>query len=290
MQPQPFPILEIGQAQCIPLHDFTRVYDAGHLAINEKGEDVRSAFPEYGMQGEHVDVDYTPLLIKLAGKLILLDTGIGNYASPRALLGKPEYLKGRLQDRLKQHHVAPEEIDVVVLSHLHPDHIGGNFNEEGQLLFPNSTFVTGRAERAFWRSSASQAMPPSFHAFIRENIEPLDEKALLLIGDEEEVVEGLRAMATPGHTPGHLSFLLESEGESLIFAADTILSRLHLEHLEVRMGFDVDHEQARRSREKVLDLAIGHDAVIHAYHIEYPGLGRVSRKGHGYRWEPLAQT
>lgn len=279
--------VKIGQATCLPIHDFTRVYDAGHLAINEKGEDVRHAFPEYGMLGDHVDVDYTPLLVRHGGKNILLDTGIGYYSSARTLLAKPEFLKGRLTHQLREHEVPPEEIDIVVLSHLHPDHIGGNFDEDGRLNFPNATFVMGRDEWAFWRSDASRAMPESFHAFIRENIDPLDDSAIVLIEEEEEVVDGLRAFSTPGHTPGHLSFMLDSDGQRLIYAADTILSRLHLEHLEVRMGFDVDHDQARHSREKVLSLAVEHDAIIHAYHIDFPGLGRVSRQKDGFRWEPL---
>ena len=276
----------VGKARCSILKDFVHAYQTEEF-FSEASSEVETLFDAHqNIQDGKVHSPYDAMLIRMNGQNILIDTGIGFYKNPVTLGDHEVKIEGQLQTLLKEENLTPADVDLVIISHFHPDHIGGIYSEEGMLNFTNAQFVVGKKEWDFWHSSKAESLPPLFNDFIKTNITPLkDSDVKFLEEDHVSIVPGLSAIHAEGHTPGHLVFMLESEGEKLLYAADTFLHPIHIEHLEVQTVYDFDHDLARKSREKVLKLALENEALVHAFHFEFPGLGHVTQKGSDWQWE-----
>lgn len=227
---------------------------------------------------------FTPLLVETGRERVLIDTGFGNTVAPTA---------GRLPTSLASLGVAPEDIDIVVLSHGHPDHVGGATDGMGNLRFPNARFLMARAEWEFWTAEAAvtaEVHPGPFRdlqlGFAQTHLPPLSDR-IELIDDGEEIAPGITAILAPGHTPGQLVLDIASEGERLFYGADIVAHPLHLAHPEWTTVFDVRPEPTVGTRRRILDLAAADGALISAYHLPFPGLGRVAIEGDAWRWEPV---
>lgn len=225
---------------------------------------------------------FTPLLIETGRERVLIDTGFGNTVAPTA---------GRLPVSLASLGVTPEDIDIVVLSHGHPDHIGGATDGAGNLRFPNARFLMARAEWEFWTDEAAvtaEVHPGPFRdlqlGFAQTHLPPLRDR-IELIEDGAEIAPGITAILAPGHTPGQLVLDIASEGERLFYGADVVAHPLHLTYPEWTTVFDVRPEPTVGTRRRILDLAAVDGALISAYHVPFPGLGRVVAEGDAWRWE-----
>jgi glyoxylase-like metal-dependent hydrolase (beta-lactamase superfamily II) len=230
----------------------------------------------------------TPLLVDTGSELVLIDSGIGGAG------GSPDL--GQLPASLAAAGVAPEDVDLVVLSHLHSDHVFGLVGADGAPVFANARYAMGRTEHAFWSDEArvaevfpdpairEQVLGPAQAAFsvIGDNLTLIDEAA------EAEVVPGVRAVAAFGHTPGHTAFLIESDGERLLAVFDAFTHPLHLAHPDWNMAFDTFQEQDSTTRRGLMDRAAADDLLVHVYHFPFPGLGRVARDGAAWAWTPEA--
>ncbi|MCJ7608902.1 MBL fold metallo-hydrolase [Candidatus Bathyarchaeota archaeon] len=209
---------------------------------------------------------------------VLVDTGAGG-------LGPGT---GRLLQNLRAEGIGPGDIDTIVLTHGHADHVGGNITGEGKSAFPDAHFVMWKDEWDYWTSqeSKSRAAPhlrPLF-AFADKFLPPIKHQ-LELIDHETEILPGIQVIAAPGHTPGHIALLVSSEDERLIIASDAFLHPLHVERPDWHAAIDFAPEQVSATRRRLLNLAAAQKTIMLAFHFPFPGLGTVVQNGE--RWQPL---
>jgi glyoxylase-like metal-dependent hydrolase (beta-lactamase superfamily II) len=223
---------------------------------------------------------------------VLVDTGAGDLGAhaPQVFLGidHSTSVTGLLEENMRAAGLEPSEIDTVIITHAHPDHVGGTLDETGGLVFPNANYFISGEEWEFWNSDTAMAKAPAIMIDIaRRNLHPLKER-LTLLEDATEIVPGVRAIATFGHTPGHIALSVASEGERLLHVSDAALHPLQLEHPEWTPAFDLLPEQASTSKRRIFDLAAEEDALVFAHHFSpFPNLGHVHDQEQGWRWQPI---
>lgn len=155
-------------------------------------------------------------------------------------------------------------------------------------MFESARYFVSREEWNFWTSDAAmmKATPPMVN-IARRNLEPLRDR-LNLIEDASEIVPGIRAVATPGHTPGHIALSITSDGEQLLHVSDAVLYPLHLEHPEWAPVFDVSPRQAAASKRRIFNQAAAEEALVFAHHFpSFPNLGHVLKEEEGWLWKPI---
>ncbi|MBB3268699.1 glyoxylase-like metal-dependent hydrolase (beta-lactamase superfamily II) [Azospirillum sp. OGB3] len=228
-----------------------------------------------GRQGA-ADIPVNIPLIRAGEALILVDTGSGNTFQPSA---------GRLWDNLLAAGVDPAAITHVVLTHAHPDHAGGVLRPGGTLSFPNATHHVAAAEWDFWMGREPPAHHPGLRGLVpgaRRDLGALAER-LVRMRDGDELVSGLRVLATPGHTPGHISLELMG-GDGLLITGDAITNVVaSFEHPGWRFGFDTDQDQGIATRTRLIERAAAEKLRMLGYHWTSPGLAVAERHGAAYR-------
>lgn len=249
------------------------------IGANAKREDVEQLMRDSLLPPTRYQPGFTPMLVNTGKELLIFDTGNG----ANGFVPRPD--GGWLAAQLVAAGFKPEQIDVVVLSHGHSDHVGGII-EAGQPLFPNARYVIAANEYDFW--SPKNKLPAELEKYagpFRANVVPLADKvSFLKPGDD--VVAGVRSLAAPGHTPGHLAFTIESEGKSLLFWGDCAHHQVaSLARPDWHCVFDTDKAQGAETRKKIYDMAATEKVPVAGYHMPFPSLGYVERlPGGGYRW------
>lgn len=220
-------------------------------------------------------------LIRTATDLILVDMGSGDRFMPSA---------GKLWDNLKAAGIEKGKITKVVFTHGHPDHLWGAVDDLDDLVTPDATFFVARGEWNFWTGdNATRGLPPERAGFVtgaRRNYAAIKDK-VKMVTPGDEVVPGLRLIDTPGHTQGHVSLELAG-ADGLIVGGDVLTHPLiSFAHPDWRPTADHVPEQAAATRSRLLDrLATDHAKLI-GFHLPYPGIGVVERKGLAYRFVPV---
>src|ERR1700739_87759 len=229
-----------------------------------------------------------PLLFRWTEETLLVDTGIGTQM-PGSV--------GLLPQQLAALNIGPEEISVVLMTHLHPDHIGGAFDPvSGRSIFPNAKFFISEAEIDFWKQSPPDLgdirdLPQELIDFTihcaRRALSIL-ERQIQPFKPDSELLPGITAIALPGHTPGHSGFVFKSSGGEFIGTGDTMHdSILHLTHPEWTSIGDCSRAQTAQTRRKLLDVLARHRTRLHAYHFPFPGTGWVRATADGaYEFVP----
>ncbi|WP_299080856.1 MBL fold metallo-hydrolase [uncultured Ruegeria sp.] len=212
---------------------------------------------------------FTPTLVNTGAKMVLFDTGLG---------------QGGIQAALADAGVTPDQIDIVVLTHMHPDHIGGMTTDDAP-TFPNARCITAASEYDFW---AAQEAGNRVGDLVAAKVTPLAEK-MTFIEDGGDVVSGVTAMAAFGHTPGHMVYHLESNGQRLILTADLANHYVwSFAHPEWEVRFDMDKAAATESRRNVLGLLAADKVPMIGYHMPFPAAGYVESRGDGFRFVPVS--
>jgi glyoxylase-like metal-dependent hydrolase (beta-lactamase superfamily II) len=279
---------ELGSFKCIIVSDGTFAYPnpAQVFFANAPEEELEQALREHNLDPEQWNEyisPYTGLLIDTGRQRVLVDTGAGGMAPTT----------GNLIPNLQAEGITPEEIDTVILTHGHPDHIGGTIDDEGKPAFPNARYVMWKEEWEFWTSepdlsqlAAAEHIIELLLTFARNNLPPIKDQ-IDLVDAETEVVPGIRLIAAPGHTPGHVAVAVSSGGEELLYMSDTALHFLHMEQPNWYSVVDIAPEQALASRRRIMEKAVAGKALVHASHFPFPCLGNVAQKGEGWQWQPI---
>jgi glyoxylase-like metal-dependent hydrolase (beta-lactamase superfamily II) len=277
--------INIGNLKCTVFRDYMFKYLAKDFFINASQEELNLALNKYHTVPDNIPSPFIAVLLQLNDKKILIDTGVGFSEKPITVRGNSVWFKGRLQQLLQQENIKKDDITDVIITHFHPDHIGGIFSEDEKLNFPNARFHMHEDEWHYWHSSQSTNQPGQFKYFIEKNITKLKGYNLHLIrGDYVDLLAGITAVKADGHTPGQIGLIIHSGKEYLLYISDAFLHPLHIERLNWQTNYDLDQGKAKQTRVKLLELAFKDDMLVNAFHFDFPGLGRLDKHANNWTW------
>jgi len=230
-----------------------------------------------------LDTSVNAFLVHTGDRLILIDAGSAHFAGPGM---------GRLLDNIDAAGYKPEDVDTVLLTHMHPDHIGGITNDSGSAIFTHATVWAHQDDASFWldnrlADTLAEDQRPFFRIAQEAAAPYLASGRFKTFAPGDDLIPGLVAIVeAPGHTPGHTAFMVTSAGEKMLFWGDiSHLPSIQLPHPEATIELDVYPEMAIASRERVLAAAAEEGYVIGAAHLPFPGIGRVRKEETaGYSW------
>jgi glyoxylase-like metal-dependent hydrolase (beta-lactamase superfamily II) len=278
--------LKVGDLEVTALYDGTGVFEQHWL--NGTKATMNGVVEGLHQDPHMLDVVDTAFLVNTGKQLILVDAGSGTWFGGGAF--------GRLAGSLRSAGYTPEEVDMVLVTHLHSDHVGGLTTQDGRRAFPNAEIYVAQAESDFWLSPEIAAKAP-------KDAQPFFQSAQAIaapyikagkwhtFSGSETIVDGMQLVPLPGHTPGHTGYEFSSMGQKILFWGDTIHAlRVQLQHPEVTVVFDIDPTAAAATRNQLLPKLAREDVVIAGPHMLFPGLGRLHREGSGYSWAPVVFT
>ncbi len=260
------------------LYDGYHDHKLENMVTNAPRSEVEAALQALGLSPQFVTTPYTSLYVDTGVHQVLVDTGGGEVLDTT----------GNLLNNMHKAGIEPENIDTVIISHAHPDHVGGLLDERGETVFPQATFYMSKTEWEFWFSEGADVHPGGWMPeFIREKLLPIEAQTVLL-EREGEILPEVSALFAPGHTPGHMVISFTSLGEQLLYTGDVALHPIHLAHPDWLAVFDVTSEMAVASRRCIFDLAAATGCWVMGQQFPpFPSLGQVVKKGIGWEWQPI---
>lgn len=261
----------VGDIEIIAVTDGLLPTDTGKAVGIEPQECERLSGVAHG---ETFTISVNEFVVRTGGKTLLIDAGAGTRSYPGV---------GLLPQNLRRIGIAPEDIDAVLLTHLHSDHMHGLVGGDDRATFPNAELVIHEAEANFWIDK-----PPTGNARIDRSL-PLVERntrpyrdRLRTVGSHE-AFPGVHAHLSPGHTPGHTMWRIASGREQALMWGDTVhFEALQIPRPDVAVTYDMDGEAAARARRAIFDMCVADGLLVMGAHVSYPGFGRLERSGAGY--------
>jgi glyoxylase-like metal-dependent hydrolase (beta-lactamase superfamily II) len=264
---------QLGAFRCWIVSDGQRRLDnANHSGfVNASDDEMRAAVEAYSAaSGDPANVvGMNILVVDTGSNRVIVDTGDGVGSSGQF---------GNLMQLLPETGLTAADIDTVIITHGHGDHINACTNGSGVPNFPNAQYVISQPDWEYWTTDPGESAVSH----------------LLSIGDrfdriatDAEIVPGIRAVPAPGHTPGQIALLIESDGQRLLHVADAWHHPVELPHPEWYFSFDWDPEQTVATRRRLLDMAARDNLLVLPYHATFPGLGHVIADGDAWRWQPV---
>ena len=280
-QTQPgFYRFKLGTIEITVVSDGTLAFPAETL-WGDRAEDARGLLRSTFQPSSPVGLEINTILVNTGDKLVLIDAGCG--------IDKFQKMTGALLRNLAAAGYAPSDIDVIVLTHAHFDHLWGiSDHDNSSLLFPSAEFVASATEVAFWSApDLADKLPPAQQPRVTQANLRLASPRLRRIKAVAEVVPGVATFGTPGHTPGHVSAQISSGSKELLLTGDVVVNAaVSFLHPEWPFGFDIDVPLATKTRMAFLDRAAADKTLVGSYHLPFPGFGHVVREASGYRWLP----
>lgn len=275
--------MKVGEAEVIALNDGIARRPLGEEFVkNAPLAEVRALLASQGLPTTHIDIPFTAFLLRIGGRRILLDTGFADHGGPGT---------GRLTAQLAAAGFQPEDIDTVLISHYHGDHIQGLRRKDGSLVYPRAQVWVPEPEHAFWMDEAAMNARPEAQRggfqVARRVFAGQPALDLQRFTPGSELAPGLRSLAAFGHTPGHTLFELQSAGQTFVYVADlTNVPALFARNPDWAVSFDMDAEAARRVRRATLQRVVDTQALVGGYHFPFPAFGRIAAQGEGYAFQP----
>ena len=273
-------------------YEITAIYDgiwtpdvAPGLFRNFSVADAQKALSDQFQRTDKMVVPFTPIMVNTGSKLILIDTGTNGRFTPTA---------SSFMDNLTAAGFDPKQVDTVVISHFHRDHINGIRTKDEQIAFPNAEVMVPTPEWAFWMDDAKMAAAPeglkgSF-ANCRRVFGSIAGK-VTRYDPGKEVAPGITSIAAYGHTPGHTAFAIASGGQSMMTVVDaTNNAYLFVRNPEWQVAFDMDGGMAVETRKRLLDRAAADKMLVGGYHWPFPAVGYITKEGAGYRLNPVSYS
>ena len=249
-------------------------------------EEVKKMLTDNFLNDSNVILEQNVPIVNMGDRIVLFDTGMGT----SKLFGPTT---GRLQKSMAEAGIKPGDVDAVVCSHAHIDHIGGIVDENDKPLFPNAQVYISEEDFKFWTDEGKLGSPlKDFIVHARKNLLPVRDR-LVFYKDGQEFLPGVTALAAPGHTFGHHVFMIQSDGKSFAFLGDlTHHQVLLLEKPRMEFSYDSDPKMAANSRVKMLDMLAANKIAVMSYHFAWPGFGHVVKAGDGFRYiaEPMVMS
>jgi glyoxylase-like metal-dependent hydrolase (beta-lactamase superfamily II) len=278
--------LRVGDLEVTALYDASAVFEQHWL--NGKKATMDGVAKRLHQDPHLLDAADLGFLVNTGKQLIIVDAGAGTWYGGGAF--------GRLAGSLRSAGYTPEQVDLVLITHLHSDHVGGLTTKDGNRVFPNAEVYVAKAESDFWLSPEVAAEAPKDAQPFFQSAQGIAAPYIKAgkwhtFSGSESIVDGMQLVPLPGHTPGHTGYEFSSKGKKILFWGDIIhAQRVQLQHPEVTAVFDIDPTAAAATRHQLLPKLAGEDVLIAAPHLLFPGLGRLHKEGKGYSWAPVAFT
>jgi glyoxylase-like metal-dependent hydrolase (beta-lactamase superfamily II) len=276
--------MKVGNVEVISLIDGIARRPLGEeFVTNAPLAEVKSLLTSQGLPTDYIDIPFTPFLVVAGNRRILMDTGLGDWGGPTT---------GKLLENLRAVGFGPQDIDTVLITHFHGDHINGLRNRAGQFVFANAKVWVPAPEYAYWMSEASAAAAPEgrrgAYANVRRTFGEMPAGMLERFAPGAEVAPGITSVAAFGHTPGHTLFEVASAGETFVFIGDlTNVPSLFARNPDWAVTFDMNAEQARRTRREVFERIVARNAMVGGFHFPFPAMGRMVASGQGFAFQPV---
>ena len=262
------------------------------FVVNAKKDEVAKALAEAHRDPATVTVPYTPIVLNTGGKLVVIDTGQGE-----ATLERSKGATGQFLTNLKAAGIDPGAVDMVVISHFHGDHVNGLLGADGKPAFPNAEVLVPRPEWAFWMDDGEMSRAPAgrMQDLFKNNRRVFDALQRKVTQYEwgKEVAPGVTAVGTPGHTPGHTSYVVASGNAKVYVQSDvTNVPVLFARRPGWHIVFDQDPKMAEETRRKVYDMVSAEKLLLQGFHYPFPSLAHLEKTADGYRevpapWSPV---
>ncbi|MBM3115037.1 MBL fold metallo-hydrolase [Jeongeupia naejangsanensis] len=274
------------------LGDFvvTALYD-GYIDIDPKllkgasAQDIQTLLARMFLQSTPgVQTAVNAFLVHTGDKLVLVDGGANKCFGPTL---------GNIGANLKAAGYTPEQVDLVLLTHLHPDHACGLATDDGKPAFPNADVYVSRTESGYWLDDETVAKAPKemqpFFKMAKDSILPYARQGRFKVFDAgDKLLPGVTSAAAAGHTPGHTGYLITSKNQSLLLWGDLVHSHsVQFARPEVALEFDVNSEQAIAARKAIFASAAKDKLWVGGAHLPFPGIGHVRADGNAYAWVPI---
>ena len=281
---------KVGSLECTSINDGARTFPMPDTFVRNvpKAEALAAAEAAYMPKGM-VTVPFNPQLINTGSKLVLIDCGLG--------IGQLEPSKGavgRTIANLAAAGIQPKDVDVVLMSHLHPDHTNGIRATDNSMAFPNAEIMVPAKDWAFWMSAENAAkaesnpMMKGYFANVKKVYSGIENKVTKYDWGKE-IIPGITSVDANGHTPGHTAFVIASGNSKILIQSDvTNIPELFLRNPDWHVAFDIAPVQAAATRHKFYDMAAAEKALIAGFHFTFPSLGYVEKNGTKYRLVPVA--
>ena len=280
-QVSPFYRFPIGKLQVTMVSDGpVPLGEASGAFLGAPKEELNKLLADNYLPSANVVLEQNSPVVNTGSHLVLFDTGMGT----QKMFGPQT---GRLVTSLFEAGINPSQIDAVVVSHGHIDHIGGLVGTRNQRIFPNARVYISQADFDFWTDDKDPKKNKDFVAHARKNLLPYRDR-IQFIKDGESFLPGITAIATPGHTVGHMIFMIESDGKKVCFIGDLAHHQvLLIERPRLEFAYDTDPKQSAATRVKMLDMLAAQKVPMLAYHFPWPGYGYVSKAGDGFRYHAV---
>lgn len=257
----------LGDYHCDVLRSGQFLMNAATLFANAPAETLSAVLAKHHLAADSIVFQVNPLVVDTGQHRVLLDPGTSD--DPK-----------RLINALKAATIDPASINAVIISHGHADHYNGCVDADGSPAFPQARYFIQRAEWDAWMDGPNPE--PHHAATFRQRLLPIQHCFSFLEG-EGEIVPGIEAISTPGHSAGHMAILI---GGRMIYVGDVILNVVYIEHPDWYAAFDVMPAAVVQTRQNLIQYIIRHNLLVSTFHFAAPGTGRIVADGHTWQWVP----